>query len=508
MTGSGFKTYGVRFKSSNGPKFWRIPLRRIDLASAARNLTLLLVAFALSVITCLGNVSALENPNLLLIMTDQQLADAMSCRMGDTHIHTPAMDSLARQGMLFTRAYTPNPLCMPARASLFTGRYPHETGVTTNGRASMDPARFPCMGTHLRRAGYDAVYCGKWHLAFNQRDRQAHGFEILTADAADGRRDSKTAAAAVGYLRRAHAKPFLLVVSFLGPHDACELARGQSLPCGPIGDPPPPAQCPPAPANLEVPANETDAMTLMRRSYHATKTFPVGDFSADKWRQFRWGYYRVVERVDAQIGKVLAAFREGGLEESTVVIFTSDHGECAGAHRFNQKTVLYDEAARVPLIISGKGRTKVGTSDRLVNTGIDILPTICDFAGLGKPNGLSGRSLWPIALGQAVDSWRDYVVVQNHMIQGGPVDGIKPTLRGRMVRTDRFKYCVYDYGDQRESLVDMQTDPLETKNLACEKEYRDVLVQHRELLRAFAREHDDALVQPLLADDVAGRPFR
>jgi choline-sulfatase len=233
----------------------------------------------------------------------------------------------------------------------------------------------------------------------------------------------------------------------------------------------------------------------------------VGDFSANKWRQFRWGYYRVVERVDAQIGKVLAALREAGLEEKTLVIFTSDHGECAGAHRFNQKTVLYDESTRVPLIISYKGRTMIGTSNRLVNIGVDILPTMCDFAGLATPGSLSGRSLRPIALGQAIKDWRDYVVVQNHMIQGGTIGELKPTLQGRMVRTDQFKYCVYDYGNQRESLVDMQADPLETRNLARQPAYRDVLLKHRGLLRAFARKHGDSLVDLLLADDVASRPF-
>jgi arylsulfatase A-like enzyme len=85
---------------------------------------------------------------------------------------------------------------------------------------------------------------------------------------------------------------------------------------------------------------------------------------------------------------------------------------------------------------------------------------------------------------------------------------MKPTLQGRMVRTDRFKYCVYDYRDQRESLVDMQADPLETKNLATQPEFRGALVRHRELLRAFATKHDDELVDFRLADDVASRPFR
>ncbi|MGY8770113.1 MAG: sulfatase family protein, partial [Pirellulales bacterium] len=95
-----------------------------------------------------------QRPNILFIMTDQQFADAMSCRMGDEYIHTPSMDSLAKSGMVFTRAYVPNPLCMPARNSIFTGKYPHQTGVTRNSRGGMDPTKFTCLGTHFRNAGY------------------------------------------------------------------------------------------------------------------------------------------------------------------------------------------------------------------------------------------------------------------------------------------------------------------------------------------------------------------
>ena len=109
---------------------------------------------------------AADRPNILFIMTDQQSADVMSCRMGNQYIHTPAMDSLAKTGTVFTRAYSPNPLCMPARNSIFTGRYPHETGVTKNGRPEggrLAP-EFVCMGTYLREAGYTTAYSGKWHI--------------------------------------------------------------------------------------------------------------------------------------------------------------------------------------------------------------------------------------------------------------------------------------------------------------------------------------------------------
>src|SRR5206468_5633916 len=101
------------------------------------------------------------------------------------------------------------------------------------------------------------------------------------------------------------------------------------------------------------------------------------------------------EKVDAEIGKVLRALRAAGLEENTLIVFTADHGECAGAHGFNQKTVFYEEAARVPLIISLKGTTKPGTSDKFVNTGIDIIPTMLDFAGLEQPTHLPALRLRP-----------------------------------------------------------------------------------------------------------------
>ena len=473
---------------------------------------ILAFAFWLAAFPC--HARGAERPNVLLIMTDQQFGDAMSCRMGERYLRTPAMDSLAQRGMVFTRAYSANPLCMPLRNSLFTGRYPHETGVTSNDYRPLDPAEFVCMGTYFRRAGYETAYFGKWHLCFDQKDTSAHGFEqLVTKSKTKDGPDAAAAAGAVEFLSRKHEKPFLLVASFLNPHNICEYARmlgglpGQVLNCGDVGDPPPPDQWPPAPANLAPPQNEPDGMTMMRRGYHASRLFPVGNFTVDDWRRDRWAYYRMIEKVDAEIGKVLAALRQAGLEDNTLVVFTSDHGDCAGAHGFNQKTVFYEESVRVPLIVTFKNKTAVGLSDKLVNTGIDILPTMLDFAGLGVPEKLPGRSLRPLALGQPVAAWRDHVVVENHMVQAGPVGDLTPTMEGRMARTERYKYCVYNRGRQRESLVDLEADPGETKDLATDSRYRDVLASHRELLKRFGREMNDPLVGELLADPGKPMPF-
>jgi arylsulfatase A-like enzyme len=220
--------------------------------------------------------------------------------------------------------------------------------------------------------------------------------------------------------------------------------------------------------------------------------FPVGNFDAKKWREYLWAYYRLIEKADAQIGVVLRALRETGLEENTLVVFTADHGDCQGSHGWNQKTILFEEAARVPFILSWKGVTKPGTARRLVNTGIDLIPTLCDYAGLSVPQQLPGLSL----KNPNVDP-RKYVVVSDLLAQGAAVDGRIPMPTGRMVRSQQYKYCVYSEGKQRESLVDLEKDPGEMTNLAGEPRFRKVLLEHRAMLAEWCAKTRDTF--PLVA---------
>lgn len=449
-------------------------------------------------------------PNILLIMTDQQSADALSHRMGREHLHTPAMDRIAARGTFFTRAYSANPLCMPSRAAMFTGRFPHETGVTDNtamyDRRRLDPTEFPLLGTYLQQAGYRTGYFGKWHLAYDAANPAEHGFAEINPQ----QKDAVTADLAVRFLRRPHDRPFLLVASFLNPHNVAELSRGQPLSNGPIGEPPALELQPPPPVNLGAPVFEPDTMTLIRRGYHANqRLFPVGHFSPAMWQALRWGYYRLVEKVDAEIGRVLAALEESGQADNTVIVLVSDHGECAGAHGLTQKTVFYEESVRVPLIVSAPGQRTARESDALVNTGIDLLPTLLDFAGVPTPARLPGASLRALAAGEPVPGWRDEVIAGNLMSQGGRLaeEGFVPITEGRMVRTERYKYCVYAHGERRESLVDLVNDPGEMVDLAADPAYRPVVLAHRERLRRFGERYRDPLVEVLLANDVAPRPF-
>jgi arylsulfatase A-like enzyme len=442
-------------------------------------------------------------PNLLLIITDQQSAEAMSCVIGRKYLHTPNMDALAGNGMRFTRAYSPNPLCMPMRTAIFTGHYPHQTGIQTNDKDGFDPAKFAFMGKIFKDAGYETAYYGKWHIPLDSDRKEIHGFDEFEEKSA--RLDP---APVVQFLRKRHVRPFLAVASFLGPHEICEWARKEPIPGDQLDDPPAVELRPPLRANAAPPANETDTITLMRQSYQNTPMFPVGTYTEEDWRRQIWGYYRLIERVDGYVGSVLDALRESGQEENTLVLFMSDHGECQGAHKWNQKTVFYDESARVPFILSWKGTLPAGTSDILLNTGIDTIPTLCDFAGIEPPAGLPGRSLRSCAMGRIPDWKRDYVVVQNHMVQGGPVDGTVPKIQGRMIRSDRYKYCLYSHGQRRESLVDLRNDPGEMKNLAADPAHAEALEQHRAMLRDHGKTQGDPLALAMLDPAYAGEPFQ
>ncbi|MGC8792130.1 MAG: sulfatase family protein [Bryobacteraceae bacterium] len=404
-----------------------------------------------------------RRPNILLVMTDQQSWDALSCRLGRKYLNTPNMDSLPATGAFIRRAYCANPLCVPSRTSMFTGRYPPETGVLTNDTTPIDPRQFPTLATLFKQAGYITAYFGKWHLPYREARPQTHGFDLVNPGKLKG--DAAVAAAASSYLRERPREPFLMAASFVNPQNICQWARGEPLPDGEIGQPPP-EQCPPLRANHVPQKDEPDIMSLMRRSYQSSRMFPVGNFDAGKWRQYIWAYYRMIEKMDGLIGQVLGALRSAGLEQRTVVVFLADHGDCQGAHGWNQKTVFYEEAARVPFIISYISVTRSLVSDRLVHTGVDLIPTLCDFAGLPKPDGLPGLSLYDTVLGKKGPDPRTYLVVCNKMVQGAPLDGRVPMPEGRMVRSQRYKYCVYSEGQRRESLMDLEQDSGEMVNLA------------------------------------------
>jgi len=436
-----------------------------------------------------------RRPNIVYIMTDQQYAGAMSCT-GNSYLHTPALDRLAGMGTRFEKAYCAFPLCVPSRTAMFSSRMPHEAGVYVNCKVSQGAFPFATLGQTVADAGYDCHYIGKWHLTIPTSRTQVHGFSEVTLPGGHGY-DAARAERAAAFLRRDHEKPFFLVVSLLNPHDCCQLARGEDLARfdGAIGPTPPEEELPPLPENFEIPADEPDQLRAWQKE-NSERVYRSYFWDKKQFREYQWGYYRLVEKVDAEIGKVLTALHETGQEENTVVIFASDHGDGHSRHRWNQKWSLYDESARVPFIVAWKGRTRAGCVDsHLVSSGLDLLPTICDYAGVIVPKGCLGRSVRRLAEGRVQATWREYVVSETSFGNWTKV-GNADFPKARMVRSDRYKYIAYDKGQRREQLIDMTTDPGEMVNLAEKPELADILQQHRAYLVQWCRRTNDTFNVP------------
>lgn len=440
-------------------------------------------------------------PNVLLIITDQQHAGMLSAA-GNPYVRTPALDRLAATGARFERAYCGNPVCVPSRFGMFTGVMPSRIGMRDNSASLKVPAPILAnsMGKLFRAAGYETMYGGKLHTPMKLGEM---GFDLLTTDQRE-----ELATACVEYLRKPHDRPFLLVASFINPHDICYMAirahaqaqKAQGLRAKELGSANPaiaaldaalalPAGvarddffarlCPPLPANFEIPEGEPDeAVGSDPRSF---RSYVRENWKAEDWRLHRWAYARLTERVDGQIGQVLDALRSAGREDDTVVVFTSDHGDLDSAHRLEHKSMPYDEASRVPLLVRGPGITQAGLVDRthLISTTLDLIPTLCDFAGIDQPAALAGRSVRPLAAGKPPAQWRPATVVEGR--------------RFIMVRSAKHKYTVYAAGTRREQLTDMETDPGEMHNLAADPAHATVLAEHRKLLVDWYRENGEAL---------------
>ena len=437
-----------------------------------------------------------DKPNFLIIFTDELSSESMSYNIGNKYLNTPNLDNLAKHGISFTNAYCANPLSVPSRSSMLTGRYPHELGIQYNEEKRIDPKEFPSFGKVFDKAGYETGFVGKWHLPYDSKDEKSHGFHYMENIKSNGV-DNLVPASAIKFLKAKRNKPFLLVASFINPHNICEWARGQKLPDGDIGKVPSADQCPPLRPNHAVSKNETDIMQMLRVSYQANPMFPVSGFSDKKWRQYIWAYYRMIEKVDGEIGKILNALRESGLDKNTIIIFLSDHGDCQGAHMWNQKTVFFEEAAKVPFIISYSGLTP-RKSDYLVQTGIDLMPTLCDLAGISLNFQIPGISLKQIITTGSYAADREYIVVSDKPVQGETVNGYKPQPEGRMLRNKHFKYWIYNEGKQRETLYDLENDPGEMVNLAQDPKFKRELENCRKELAGWAEKHKDPFLEYLI----------
>ncbi len=411
-------------------------------------------------------------PNILIITADQLSLRAVGAA-GCPDVETPALDDLADRGTFFSESYTPCPVCLPTRPSWWTGRMPSETGIGRPRPNRKTRDELPTLAEWLGdRGGYEALHAGKWHapeLVVTSHD-QLPGFYALTTGIDDQGfiMDPHVSMTCEAFLRnRNSAQPFLLAAEFMNPHDICEwlflnTADHEDLPYPEIAD-----ELPELPANREaIPEGEPPAIKRFRQTLEPQ----VGYWNELHHRYYLWSYYRHVEAVDAEVGRILRALRDTRREENTVVVFTSDHGEGLGAHRMTHKAFPYEEVCKVPLIVSWPGTLREGAVDRTsLVSGVDLFPTLCDLAALEPPEPLVGTSLRP-ALQEEEAIEREFVPIE---MPGG---------RGSVLRTPRYKYVRYAEGPT-EMLFDLADDPGETRNLVDHASCASALAEHRRMLK-------------------------
>lgn len=423
-----------------------------------------------------ANKQAGKRPNVLFIICDDLNCD-LGC-YGHPQVKSPNIDRLAKQGMRFERAYCQYPLCGPSRASFMTGLYPDQTHIRRNAiRLRECLPDVQSMSQLYRRNGYTATRIGKiyhynvpsdigndghddpesWDVKFNPRGRdktdESKVFSLIPGRyggtlswlAADGvaaeQTDAIGAAEAIKRLK-SHADsgtPFFMAVGFYRPHTPYVAPKSYFELY-----PPKSIHVPTVPSGYLETLPEPARLSLTRKKDQVN----LADNLA---RQAIGAYYASITFVDEQVGQVVDAVRQLGLADDTIILFTSDHGYHMGEHGYYQKTTLFENAARVPLIVSVPGMQTAGEATSCPAEMIDFYPTLAELTGLTPPDYLSGVSLVP-ALKDGQARPRESALTQ--------------FANGYSIRTDRYRYTEWGPdGKLGTELYDHQSDAAEMKNL-------------------------------------------
>jgi arylsulfatase A-like enzyme len=438
--------------------------------------------------------------NLIYVFADQ--LRRFSCGYaGDEFARTPNIDRLARESLDVRNAVPSTPVCAPYRASLLTGKYQSSTGMVIN-ELRLSPEH-ECFGHVLTKGGYDTAYIGKWHLWANQLGHHeetkngfvppgpyrlgfdqfwaAYNFNHTYHDAPYFRNtprreihkqyepDSQTAMA-IDYLkgRRGQSKPFAMFLSWGPPHDPWEWAN-----C--------PSEFTEQFRNVKIPLRPN--YSEKPDPYADTWATPPPNY-ASQVGQFQQGYYAMTADIDRSLGRLLDAVREQGLENDTLLVFTSDHGEMFGSHGRRAKYIFYEEACRVPFLVRWPGRIRAGATDTLLSTP-DIMPTLLGALGLRIPRAVEGADLSGNLLGKSTRG-PEAIYMQGMGTTAAWLDGTE----WRALRNDRYTYAIYRR-DRSELLFDNAADPYQLKNLAGDRAQQAMLTHYRTQLQRWMKEHND-----------------
>lgn len=439
--------------------------------------------------------AATARKNVLFIISDD-LNNLLGC-YGDPAAKTPNLDRLAARGVRFDRAYCTYPLCGPSRNSMLTGLYPNSTGIVANAQIFRQtiPNQIS-LPQAFRHAGYFVGRIGKlyhygvpnsigtdghddpasWEMEINpagvDRLEEHPKIHTLTPGQFGGtlswyaspkgdaeHTDGRIAAEAEWVLERfarQKERPFFLAVGFFRPHTPYVAPANPYFALHPREK---------MRVVQGVKEDQADIPAAALMSYKAEQNKLTDDLR----REALQAYYASISFMDAQVGRVVGALDRLGLADSTIIVFTSDHGYHTGEHGLWQKQSLFENSARVPLLIVAPGVSKPGTVAPTPVSHLDLYPTLTALAGVKAPDNLQGQSLVPV-LANVSNKGRGWALTQ--VMRGGAGGGGKKKaggarFAGYSFRTERWRYTEWGEGQHGRELYDYTTDPQELTNLAA-----------------------------------------
>ena len=437
-------------------------------------------------------------PNVVVFFTDQQRWDCSSLHGCPLDV-MPNFDRVARRGAHVAHSFTCAPVCGPARACLQTGTYISRNAAVANGLGLPDD--LPTLAGCFNDAGYRTGYIGKWHLAGPDGHAHEDAYQSAVAEHArggyqdwlavealefsvddyhtvlydndnrpvrlPGYRVDACADAGIRYIDEHRDEPFFLMMSFIEPHHQ----------------------------------NDRDsypAPTGYRERYDGRWVPPDLAALGGSANQHLGGYYGMVKRLDEAFGRVMDALKSLGLEDDTIVLFTSDHGCHFKTRSPEYKRTCHESSIRVPTCLTGPGFTGGGQMQQMVSL-VDLPPTLLDAAGLDVPDTMQGRSILPLTRGKT-DHWPSEALIQ-----------VCDDEVGRAIRTGRWKYGVMSDQTSREVgddfskvtyteafLYDLEHDPHELTNLVALDSHTPLRRRLRE--RLISRMHDIGEPTPTIAE--------
>ncbi len=475
-----------------------------------------------------------DRPNLLFIWTDEQRADTMAA-YGNAMIRSPNLNRLAAESAVFRRAYVTQPVCTPSRSSVMTGLWPHVSGCTANNIPLRPETKV--LPQLLGDADYRTAYMGKWHLGdeifaqhgFDEwvsiedgyaryyrpgRDRDArsdyHHFLVEKGYQPDrGDRFSRSFAArrpiehckpafleqrACDFLRRHRNRPFALYINFLEPH----------MPFfGPLDHVHDPDEIE-LPETFDDPLEENEPLRYRAKRLACMERYGK---DAPTIRALISRYYGLVTQVDRSVGGILKTLDELGLADDTIVVYTSDHGDMMGAHKLVAKSVMYEEAVRVPWLVRAP---RLGRRQRILEqptSHIDLVPTLLELMGGESRDDLPGRSLVPVLRGQEKtprDVHIEWNPGQGALRKTRAIPGLasKAELQRVAVESTRtvitpdgWKLCLSDR--DRCQLFALRDDPGETRNLYDSGRHGDVIKRLAKKIHRWQERNGDTVRLPV-----------